>query len=68
MKTYCVPKSFVLFFILGLLFAINATAQQIRHLNSKDGLTTGNVVIFVKDRLGYLWIGTNQGLSRYSGV
>ena len=32
MKTYCVPKSLVLFFILGLLFAIYATRDAARNI------------------------------------
>ncbi len=68
MKTYHTRKTIALLFILGVLCAMLTTAQQIKHLNNKNGLTTGNVVVFEKDSLGYLWIGTNQGLSRYSGV
>lgn len=68
MKTYRTLKSIVLLFFLALLSTVHTKGQQIKHLNSKDGLTTGNVVVFEKDSLGYLWIGTNQGLSRYSGA
>ncbi len=54
-----------------LLFAFFNTAlysQQIIHLDSKDGLISGTINAFERDSLGYMWIGTDQGLNRYSGV
>lgn len=50
------------------LFAENANAQKIIHFDRKDGLINGTINAFEKDSLGYMWIGTNQGINRYSGI
>ena len=52
-----------LFFFLPIL----ASGQQIKHLGVYDGIRSGAVRAFQKDTLGYMWIGTSQGLNRYSG-
>jgi ligand-binding sensor domain-containing protein len=54
--------SFLVFFLPFLLLS-----QQIKHLGSYDGIRSGAVRAFEKDSLGYMWIGTSQGLNRYSG-
>ena len=41
--------------------------QQIKHLGAYDGIKSGAVRAFAKDTLGFMWIGTAQGLNRYSG-
>ena len=53
---------FLFFFIPFLIFG-----QQIKHLGVYDGIRSGAVRAFEKDTLGYMWIGTSQGLNRYSG-
>jgi signal transduction histidine kinase/DNA-binding response OmpR family regulator/ligand-binding sensor domain-containing protein len=64
-------NNFLVLLFLGLcgcfvVFDINA--QQIVHLSNKNGLLNGTVNAFEKDSLGYIWIGTDHGISRYSGV
>lgn len=41
--------------------------QLSRALTIDDGLTQSSVSSLVQDNTGYLWIGTNQGLCRWSG-
>jgi signal transduction histidine kinase/DNA-binding response OmpR family regulator/ligand-binding sensor domain-containing protein len=53
------------FFIFCFQYSVG---QQIIHLDSKDGLINGTINAFERDCLGYMWIGTNQGINRYSGV
>ena len=53
---------FVLIFFPGLILG-----QQIKHLDVNDGNQSGFVRTIKKDTLGYVWIGTAQGLNRYSG-
>lgn len=53
---------FLLFFLPFLIHG-----QQIKHLGIYDGIRSGAVRAFEKDTLGYMWIGTSQGLNRYSG-
>ncbi|WJJ95727.1 hybrid sensor histidine kinase/response regulator transcription factor [Algibacter luteus] len=64
-------KKLVILFLFCLLFVFFNTAlysQQIIHLDSKDGLISGTINAFERDSLGYMWIGTDQGVNRYSGV
>jgi CheY-like chemotaxis protein/ligand-binding sensor domain-containing protein/AraC-like DNA-binding protein/two-component sensor histidine kinase len=58
----------ILLISIGLIIFAESYAQQIKHLNTNDGLINGTINTFEKDSLGYVWIGTNQGLNRYSGV
>ena len=55
-------------FLLILSVTFSIQAQQIKHLDDNNGLINGTINSFEKDSLGYLWIGTDQGLNRYSGV
>jgi signal transduction histidine kinase/ligand-binding sensor domain-containing protein len=41
--------------------------QNITHYTEKDGLPGSEVVCVISDKLGYIWIGTNNGLTRYDG-
>jgi len=52
---------------LFFLLPIFVFGQQIKHLGVYDGIRSGAVRAFEKDTLGYMWIGTTQGLNRYSG-
>ena len=54
--------------ILFLFTQKRIEAQQIVQFNSGDGLMNGTINVFAKDSLGYMWIGTDQGLNRYSGT
>ncbi|HFB62118.1 MAG TPA: hypothetical protein ENJ69_03960, partial [Bacteroidetes bacterium] len=36
-------------------------------LNAKNGLSQNTVNVVFKDHLGFVWIGTNDGLNRYDG-
>ena len=53
---------FLIFFFPDQIYG-----QQIKHLGVYDGIKSGAVRAFAKDTLGYMWIGTAQGLNRYSG-
>jgi serine phosphatase RsbU (regulator of sigma subunit)/ligand-binding sensor domain-containing protein len=49
----------------------NVSAQTINnsftHFTQKDGLPSNSTGAILQDHLGYIWIGTNNGLSRYDG-
>jgi ligand-binding sensor domain-containing protein len=57
-------------FLLLLLFTTIAQAQAINYFNhftEKDGLTDNKVQCILRDKQGYLWVGTSNGLNRYDG-
>lgn len=54
-------------FLFIALFCWGSFAQQIKRINTKEGLLYGTINVFEKDSLGFMWIGTSQGLNRYSG-
>ncbi len=48
---------------------VSGYGQQVRqfNLNNYNGLPSNNVYCIKQDRLGYLWIGTNDGIVKYNG-
>ncbi|GGH72633.1 hybrid sensor histidine kinase/response regulator [Filimonas zeae] len=60
-------------FLLFLLVVGNAESfarQDSLHFinfSSKDGLPSDNINVILKDRWGYMWFGTDDGLARYDG-
>lgn len=63
-------KSFSLFILLFLTNAfLSQHSKTIRfsRLTIKDGLTQSTINCLLQDQLGYIWIGTQDGLNRYDG-
>jgi len=58
----------VLLFVF-LSFQSNAQLPDIsfENLSEKEGLSDKKVYCFLRDKQGYLWIGTENGLNRYDG-
>ncbi len=68
-KKFCpIQFFFVLVFVCNLNF-VNAQLLQnnFEHFTKNDGLPSDEINTIMQDHLGYLWIGTNNGLSRYDG-
>ncbi len=76
---YKTLKFFISIFILMILFSKNISAQhgiashqlsnyQFDHLTFENGLSFNLVTSIIKDKQGFIWIGTNDGLNRYDGV
>lgn len=62
-------RNYALVFFL-LLFALNCQAQKnyrFESISVDDGLSQSGVLCIVQDKLGYLWIGTQDGLNKYDG-
>ena len=53
------------------LTSISASAQQLQasrsHFSTEDGLCSNAISMITQDDLGYIWIATWNGLSRYDG-
>lgn len=54
-----------------LVFSAYSTAQHThirsRNFTTRDGLASNVVNTIIQDRQGYLWLGTNHGLTRFDG-
>ncbi|MGB8191838.1 MAG: two-component regulator propeller domain-containing protein [Chitinophagaceae bacterium] len=58
------------FFIFHFTFFISSAQPPtifFDHLTTKDGLSNNFVNAILKDRKGFVWIGTGDGLNRYDG-
>ncbi|KRT17839.1 hypothetical protein ASU31_00650 [Pedobacter ginsenosidimutans] len=62
---YSLFLSFTLIFQGVILFARQYPAA--RSLDIEDGLSNNSVRTIYKDKSGYMWIGTHDGLNRYDG-
>ena len=72
MITRTILKSFINLIIAIVLFANTQTFAQLNTNNltqytEADGLPSAGVRHIITDRLGYIWIGTSNGLTRFDG-
>ncbi|MXV17334.1 hybrid sensor histidine kinase/response regulator [Hufsiella ginkgonis] len=56
---------FVLFFLVQASYAQQSI--KFKHLSTRNGLSQSNVTSIVKDRQGFMWFATRDGLNRYDG-
>lgn len=58
-----------LFIILFFASTLRSTGQNssVYNINKYNGLTSNHVYCVLIDRLGYLWLGTTDGVYRYNG-
>ncbi|MBS1597639.1 MAG: histidine kinase [Bacteroidetes bacterium] len=63
-------KRQLIFSILFLLITVRLFSQQYSYVNYdvKDGLAGSTVYCMAQDKDGFMWIGTETGLSRYDGT
>jgi signal transduction histidine kinase/ligand-binding sensor domain-containing protein/DNA-binding response OmpR family regulator len=58
-------------FLLALTFMtaniLPANEITFQHLTVEDGLSQGNVMDVLQDRLGFMWFATDDGLNRFDG-
>src|SRR5690606_1213116 len=57
--------SFLFFFILLQLSSFSQI--KFKHLTLKDGLSQSTVNTIIKDKYGFMWFGTQDGLNKYDG-
>jgi len=63
-------RQFVLCLLLWTSFCIAAPVRTFNYeyLSVKDGLAQETVTVIVQDQQGYMWFGSQHGLSRFDGV
>ena len=49
------------------LYQAQTIQNNFVHFTESDGLISNGATAILQDHLGYIWIGTNNGLSRYDG-
>jgi hypothetical protein len=58
--------------IFVMTFFVPVSGQKIKyifnHLGLEEGLSNLNISSFAKDELGFIWIGTEDGLNRFDGT
>lgn len=60
----------ILLIVIVLGLRIGEAQENALHFinySSKDGLSSNTVTVVLKDRYGYMWFGTEDGLSRFDG-
>jgi signal transduction histidine kinase/ligand-binding sensor domain-containing protein/DNA-binding response OmpR family regulator len=58
------------FLLMLSLFTIRAAGQikcKIEHYSTEDGLSHNRIMCMIKDREGFMWFGTWDGLNRFDG-
>jgi ligand-binding sensor domain-containing protein len=58
----------VLIVLAGGVWEVAAQRLPLRTYSSADGLAGDHVSALLPDSYGFLWIGTNTGLSRFDGA
>ena len=62
-----IPILVLQLFLVGHLYSQN-TSYTFKHLTVQDGLSRSWVKCIFQDHIGYLWVGTSDGLNRYDGI
>jgi signal transduction histidine kinase/ligand-binding sensor domain-containing protein/DNA-binding response OmpR family regulator len=56
-----------IFWIVTVQCVIGQSSYIFHHLETSNGLSNNSVKTILKDRYGFLWIGTESGLNKYDG-
>src|SRR5688572_20248101 len=53
--------------ITGCILTAGAQDFSYKHYTVKDGLVSSTIYNAVQDKTGFIWLASNQGVSRYDG-
>lgn len=67
-KKSALNKFALLIFLITCVSNLNAQNFHTHTFNEEDGLPQPYVYSIIQDNMGYLWVGTGNGLSRYDGL
>ena len=56
------------FLVFFLINAIQAQVNNLQNFNISDGLSTTTLNDIAQDKIGYLWLATNKGYTKFDGV
>lgn len=56
------------FFLFETLICFSQSQPTFKKINQSTGLSNGRITCIAKEKDGYVWIGTNNGLNRYDGL
>jgi ligand-binding sensor domain-containing protein len=54
-------------FFIGIRYFVSAQQYPVQKFTEENGLSNANVYRILEDSLGFLWFGTEYGLSKYDG-
>jgi len=66
------PRKILILLLLAMLYAVAARSQHIKANFDKhtvnDGLSSNTVYDVIKDKYGFVWVATDDGLNRFDGT
>ena len=62
-----IKTSFIIIILLGISINIYSQPYHFRHFTVEDGLPSSETYHVFQDSKGYIWIATDNGVSRYDG-
>lgn len=57
----------LIFILIPLILSGQAKGLNFYSISNKDGLSNNFVTCILEDKLGFIWIGTSEGLNRWDG-
>lgn len=64
---FVLTRLVLIIFLYCLPAQVEAQPYQFENLTEANGLSDNRVTCFLKDRAGFMWIGTENGLNRFDG-
>ncbi|PQJ79102.1 hybrid sensor histidine kinase/response regulator transcription factor [Polaribacter porphyrae] len=66
-KTYAFNFFFFCFLIFKSSFLISQNTTKFQKINQREGLSNSRITGIIKEKNGFIWISTQNGLNRYDG-